>query len=200
MITAYFCLDVPFEQLGIADYSIFMAGTSDSATEYKNIEGGIATNEYSIFLCYNVANPKASPEGTCICSFTSFGSPYDWNDLSQEDYVSFKNKFAKKFLKTLKAKTGIDLAGHIEEVVVASPWTFARYLNVPEGSVYGHETADWDGMMARMMMLSDDYPIYGLSPIGASGPRGDGYSATYITGQLVTNLALKRMAAEGGTK
>lgn len=200
MITAYFCLDVPFEQLGIADYSIFMAGTSDSAAEYKNIEGGIATNEYSIFLCYNVANPKASPEGTCICSFTSFGSPDDWNDLSQEDYVSFKNKFAKKFLKTLKAKTGIDLAGHIEEVVVASPWTFARYLNVPEGSVYGHETADWDGMMARMMMLSDDYPIYGLSPIGASGPRGDGYSATYITGQLVTNLALKRMAAEGGTK
>ena len=37
--------------------------------------GGIETNDYRIFLCYNVANPKASPEGTCICSFTSMGSP-----------------------------------------------------------------------------------------------------------------------------
>lgn len=159
----------------------------------------MATNDYSIFLCYNIANPKASPEGTCICSFTTFGSPVDWNDLKQEDYVAFKNAVAKKFLASLKEKAGIDLSGCIEEVSVASPWTFARYLGTPEGSVYGHETTDWDGMMARMMMLSVDYPVKGLRPIGADGPRGDGYSAAYICGQLIAKLALKELA-EGGTK
>lgn len=113
--------------------------------------------------------------------------------------MAFKNNVAKKFLACLKEKAGIDFSGCIEEVSVASPWTFARYLGTPEGSVYGHETTDWDGMMARMMMLSVDYPVKGLRPIGADGPRGDGYSAAYICGQLIAKLTLKDLA-EGGTK
>lgn len=200
MITAYFCLDKTAEELGIKDYSIFLQGTADSAKEYKNIMGGIETNDYSIFLCYNIANPKISPEGTCIVSFTSMGSPEDWDNLSQEDYVALKNRYVEKFLKSLKEKAGIDIAPHIEEMSVASPWTFARYLGTPEGSVYGHETADWDGMMARMMMLSTDYPVKGLRPIGAAGPRGDGYSAAYICGQLMARLALKDLNTEGGNQ
>ena len=200
MITAYFCLDKTAEELGIKDYSIFLQGTADSAQEYKDIMGGIETNDYSIFLCYNIANPKISPEGTCIVSFTSMGSPEDWDNLSQEDYVALKNRFVEKFLKSLKEKAGIDIAPHIEEMSVASPWTFARYLGTPEGSVYGHETADWDGMMARMMMLSTDYPVKGLRPIGAAGPRGDGYSAAYICGQLMARLALKDLNTEGGNQ
>ena len=200
MITAYFCLDKTAEELGIKDYSIFLQGTADSAQEYKDIMGGIETNDYSIFLCYNIANPKISPEGTCIVSFTSMGNPGDWDNVSQEDYVALKNRYVEKFLKSLKEKAGIDIAPHIEEMSVASPWTFARYLGTPEGSVYGHETADWDGMMARMMMLSTDYPVKGLRPIGAAGPRGDGYSAAYICGQLMARLALKDLNTEGGNQ
>lgn len=200
MFTAYFCLDKSAEELGIKDYSIFLPSTADSAEEYRCIMSGIKNNDYSIFLCYNIANPEASSEGTCICSFTTMCTPADWNNLKPEEYVRFKNSIAEKFLKSLKAKAGIDLKGHIEEMAVATPWTFARYLGTPEGSVYGHETADWDGMMARMMMLSTDYPIKGLRPVGAGGPRGDGYSAAYICGQLMANLALKDMSAEGGNK
>ena len=199
MYTAYFCLDVPPEELGIEDYSICLSGTADSAKEYKNIQGGMETNDYSIFLCYNIANPQFSPPGTCVCSFTTFGAPEEWGRLQQEDYFKFKTEGAKKWLRILKEKTGIDLSGHIEEMEVASPWTFARFLGVPEGSVYGYETRDWDGMMARMMMLGTDYPIKGLRPIGAAGPRGDGYSATIICGQLMAANALKDLKAwEGG--
>ena len=196
IFTAYFCLDVPYEELGIKDYSIFMPESSDSAEEYKNMTGSWETNDYSIFLCYNVANPDASPEGTCICSFTTFSAVDDWNNVTPEKYVELKNKVAKKFLWKLKEKTGITLQGHIEEMSVATPWTFARYLNAPEGSVYGYETRDWDGMMARMMMLSQDYPIKGMRPIGTAGPRGDGYSSAYICGQLLAKLAIKDLNTE----
>ena len=101
-------------------------------------------------------------------------------------------------IKTL----GIDLSGHIEEIEIASPWTFARYLGVPEGGVYGYEARDWDGMMARMQMIAYDYPIKGLRPIGAAGPRSDGYSATIICGQLIAANALKDLKtwSEGGNK
>ncbi len=198
MYTAYFCLDRSAEELGIRDYSIFLPGTSNSPVEYANIMKGMKYNDYSIFLCYNVVNPAFSPEGTCVCSFTTFASPADWNTLEEKDYFKFKNEGAKKFLKSLKDKTGIDLSGHIEEMEVASPYTFCRYLNVPEGSVYGYETRDWDGMMARMMMLSSDYPIKGLRPIGAAGPRGDGYSASMVCGQLMALNALKDLKEMGG--
>ena len=200
MYTAYFCLDASPEELGIRDYSIFLSGSADSANEYQRIQGGMNTNDYSIFLCYNIANPDFSVPGTCVCSFTTFGAPDEWGSLSQEEYFRFKTDGAKKMLRNLKEKTGIDLTGHIEEMEIASPWTFARFLGVPEGSVYGYETRDWDGMMARMMMLGSDYPIKGLRPIGAAGPRGDGYSATIICGQLMAANALRDLKEwEGGT-
>ena len=202
MFTAYFCCDATPEELGIEDYSIFMAGSTDSVKEYRNMMEGMDTNDYSIFLCYNVENPDFSPPGTCVCSFTTLCSPKDWNELKQEDYFKYKTGIAKKMLAQLKEKTGIDLSGHIEEMEVASPWTFARYLGVPEGAVYGYEARDWDGMMARMQMIGMDYPIKGLRPIGAAGPRSDGYSATITCGQLVAGNALRDLKAwsEGGNK
>ena len=164
--------------------------------------GGVKTNDYCILLCYNVANPEFSPKGTCVCSITTLASPVDWNDGDPTTYVARKEAMTDKMLRIVKEKTGIDFTGHIEEVSIASPWTFARYLGVPEGAVYGHEVRDWDGIMPRMMMLKQDYPVKGLRPIGAGGPRGDGYSGAYITGSLVGKLALKDLNdwAEGGAK
>ena len=198
MYTVYVGLNKTAEELGIRDYCIFMAGTSDSAKEYRDILGGYDSNNFTIFLCSNIANPEASPPGTAVGFFTSMGNRDEWGDLSQEDYVAYKNRYAKKFINMLKERAGIDIAPYIEEICVASPWTFARYLGTPEGSVYGYETADWDGMMARMMMLSSDYPIRGLRPIGAAGPRGDGYSSAYVCGKLMARLALKDLREEGG--
>ena len=200
MFTAYFALDCTHEELGFNDYSIFLQGVADSEKEYNNIVNGMDTNEYAIALCYNVANPGFSPEGTCVVGFTTFGSTKDWNDVTVDNYVEKKNKLAMKMVNTLKTKTGIDIVPHIEEMTVASPLTFARYMGVPEGSVYGYETTDWDGMMARMMMLGSDYPIKGMRPIGAAGPRGDGYSAAMICGQLMAFNAIKELNEEGGIK
>ena len=200
MFTAYFGLDCTADEIGFKDYAIFMQGTADSAEEYKNMQAGIDKNEYAIALCHNVANPEFSPEGTCVVYFTTMASKNDWDNIGLDDYTETKNKQAMKMVEMLKEKAGIDITGHIEEMVVSSPLTFSRYLGVPEGSVYGYETRDWDGMMARMMMLSEDYPIKGLRPIGAAGPRGDGYSAAMICGQLMAASALKDMSEEGGAK
>ncbi len=202
MFTAYFCLDCDYHDLGITNYSYFLAGSSDSEKEYNDLMGGIETNNYCILLCLNVANPDISPKGTSILSFTTLSSPVDWNDLKQEDYEARKEEVVDKMLGLIEKKIGLNFRDHIEEVSIASPWTFARYLNAPEGAVYGYEVRDWDGLMPRMMMLSTDYPVKGLRPIGASGPRGDGYSAAYITGNLIGRLALKDLNewAEGGDK
>ena len=199
MFTIYFGLDCEYRDLNIKDYSTFLMETADSKKQYNAIMDGADSNEYAIFLCYNVINPDASPYGTCICSITSMVSPEDWKNLKDQKYIDFKGQFAKKMMDLVKEKMGIDLKDHIEEISIATPLTFARYLNVPEGAVYGHETNEWDGIMPRLQSLKEDYPIPGLKTIGADGPRGDGYSSAYICGNLFAKLVLKELK-EGSNK
>ena len=192
MFTVYLGLNKSAEELGIKDYSIFLCSTADSAKEYATLKH-IDTDNYGIFLCYNVVNDEASPEGTCICSFTTmFTDASDWNKVNEDNYVATKELLAKRFIKSLKDKTGIDLMPYIEEISIATPMTFARYIGVPEGSVYGYETRDWDDIITRTMSMDKDYPIDGLIPIGTSGVRGDGYSSAYACGQIMADFAMKK--------
>lgn len=192
MFTLYLGLDKTAEELGIKDYSIFLHGTADSAKEFKNMQKS-ETNDFSIFLCYNIVNPDFSPAGTCVCSFTKIMSAEDWNDVTPEEYAKKKTEIAEKMIQSLEDKAGIKLRGHIEEMEIATPVTFARYIASPEGSAYGYAPVLWDGMIPRMMMISKDYPIKGLRPIGTSGPRSIGYNGTYVLGQMMANFALKDM-------
>ncbi len=197
MFTCYMGIDTTPEALGIKDYSIFLSGTSDSVAEYESMKK-IATNKYSIFLCYNIANPGFSPEGTCVCSFTKmYTDAADWENMSDEEYFRVKTEIARDMIADLREKAGIDLAPHIEEISIAGPWTFARYLNVPEGSVYGYETRDWDGIIARNMSMANDYPVKGLIPIGTSGPRGDGYSSALYCGMQLSDIACAKYGKGG---
>lgn len=141
-ITGYFCLDKSAEELGIKDYTIFMGNTNDTVKCYNGIYEGEGLSDHVTFVCVNTINPDFSPKGTCVVSFTAMGSPKYWNAVSQKDYFDIKNQWAENWLNILKEKTGIDLFGHIEEMSVATPWTFARYLGNPEGNVYGFENRD----------------------------------------------------------
>ena len=193
MYTCYFGLDCTAESLGIHDYSVFFYGTMDTAKENASIRNGFSTDDFFIFLCYNVAIPDFSPEGTCVVSFTTFTSPKDWENVEPERYGAQKSRVASELLREFREKTGIDLVPHIEEMVTASPLTFARYLNTPKGSVYGYEASDWDSVLARMMSVSKDNSIPGLSPIGAAGPRADGYSMTYSVGNETALRVIKEL-------
>lgn len=194
----YFALNKTAEELGIKDYTIFFQNTADTVKEYQDLKR-IATNKYNIALCYNIANPNFSPKGTCVISFTTMYGAEDWNDLKVQDYVKTKNQIGKLFINTMKEKLGIDIEPYIEEMEISTPWTFARYLGNPEGCCYGFETKDWDVMMARMMMIGEDYPIKGLKHIGAAASRGDGYSSAWIIGDLLAGMAVNELK-EGGLK
>ena len=52
-------------------------------------------------------------------------------------------------------------------------------------------------MLARMMMMGDEFPIKGLRHIGAASFRGDGYSSTWLNGDLCAAMACAELK-EGG--
>lgn len=193
MCTCYFGLDCSPEEVGIKDYSVFFYGTADSVQEQKNINSGFMNDDFFIMICNNIVNPNASPAGTCIVSLTTFTTAEDWNNVDPSKYGWQKSKVASELVRELKERGGIDISNHIEEMETASPLTFARYLNVPEGCVYGFETSGWDGIMARIMTASDDCTIPGLRTIGAAGSRGDGYSMAYTNGRETAELLLAEM-------
>jgi prolycopene isomerase len=157
-------------------------------------------NDYNILISYNTMIPDFSPEGTSVISFTKlFSKSQDWEKLTPEEYYKVKDKMIAKCIDDVKNRLGIDITPYIEEVEVATPMTFARYLGTPDGTPYGYELSDWDGMMARMMEMDKDFPIKGLRHIGAASFRGDGYSSTWLNGDLCAALACRDLE-EGGNK
>ena len=184
----YFALNKTCEELGLTDYCVFFAGSADSRKEYNNIKS--IDNDYNILISYNNLIPDFSPEGTCVISFTKlFSSAEDWGKIAPEDYYKIKDKMIAKCIDDLKKKLNIDITPYIEEVEVATPMTFARYLGTPDGTPYGFEVSEWDGVLARMMDIEADFNVKGLRHIGAGSFFGDGYSSTWINGDMTAGLA-----------
>ena len=196
MFVVYMGLNKSAEELGLKDYSYFLPQSADSVKEYESLKR-IETNKYNIALCYNVVNPKASPEGTCIVSLTTTYMEDCWSQIDPKDYVKTKNKVASDMIDWFEEKTGIIIRPYIEEFEVATPWTFCRYASVPQGAAYGYELRDWDNMMPRMMMMREEYPVKGLRFCGAASIRGDGFNSAIFSGDMMGKLTLAQMKEEG---
>ena len=185
--TIYLGLDCTMEELGIQDYTLFIMTDADPRTQYnKRREGSLY-----IANCLNKVVPESSPEGTCTMFFTMpiFGDDIP-ADLTPEKYKKYKTDLARRFLEDYEKTMGVSIIDHIEEIEVATPVTFARYIGAPQGSIYGYATTGWDNIMARTANEARDIGIEGLNFVGGHGIRGDGYSCAYFTG----DMAGKRIA------
>ena len=186
--TVYLGLDCTAEELGMKDYTIFIEGHPDPRVQYNTrLEDGLY-----IINCLNNVVPDSSPDGTCTLFFTIpiFGNDVP-KDLRPQDYKRYKNAIAKKYIQDAEQVLGISITPRIEEISVATPVTFARYLGTPEGTIYGYQLSGWDNLMARTAAEKTDYAIPGLSFCGGHYIRGDGYSCAYIMGDTIG----KRVAA-----
>ena len=189
---AYVACNKSVEELGIQDYTIFMPGVFDTKTNYaysKDYE----KNTHSVVVIYNMVNPEASPKGTTVMTFTIAYTEDVWGDFSQREYVKKKQELFQKVMENFEKDTGIIIHDCIEEIELASPWTFCHFLGTPQGTVYGFETDEWDTMVSRLMCLRKDQPIRGFKTCGASGARGDGYNQTYLNGNDMAQLILEEM-------
>lgn len=193
--TVYLGLDCSVDELGFKDYTVFVTTTSSAREQYEKRTDGTLYILNSLNNCI----PDASPKGTCMLFFTIpiFGSDVP-KDLTPQGYKKWKNAIAKKFIEDAEKTFGIDIKSHIEEISVATPVTFARYLGTPEGTIYGYYTAGWDNVILRVSQEKDDYSTPGLSFCGGHATRGDGYSCALITGMNAGKAAAKRVKAKGG--
>lgn len=182
------------EEIGLKDHSYFISKTLDSKIQYENMKD--LNNRSHIAVCLNNVIPDASPKGTSIMYFTTLYFSDCFADIKEEEYFDMKNKIAEKFILQFEETTGIKIRDYIEEIEVATPMTYARYTNAPNGSIYGYKAHSWDNMMPRLMRMYDENYIKGLHFCGGSAVRLSGYNSSYISGDLTAKFTLQDMKGD----
>ncbi len=189
--TIYLGLNRSREQLGINDYSVFIANDPDSRKQYES-----RRNEKSIYVvnCLNKALPDSSPKDTCMLFFTILLMPGDFDEnIKPSDYKKLKNRIARDYISDYEQTLGVSVMPYIEEISVATPATFARYLGTPDGCIYGYDNAGWDNIINRAVLADIENKIDNLSFCGGHGIRGDGYPSAYITGQMIGHKVIREL-------
>ena len=187
-VTVYLGLDRTKEELGIEDYSVFIARHRSARVQFDTRQDC----GYYVVNCLNVPLPDATPKGTSTLFFTIPFMPGDFpENLTAREYKKFKNEVAEKYIKDYEETLGITIRPYIEEIAIATPVTFARYLGTPEGAIYGYDTGSWDNIVGRIAMEQMDFNIPNLYFCGGHHTRGDGFPSGYITGDKTGRQVVK---------
>lgn len=189
-------LDASAEELGVENHNYFLYDTMDTAAQYEKMRT-IKENEVQATVCLNRAYPECSPKGTCMMYFTTLYMSDDWGNIKPEEYYKTKNYVADKMIARFERDTGAKLRGHIEEISVAAPMTYARYCGHPQGVIYGYESQYWDGLMPRLQMMGEDHKVRGLRFAGGYAMRLSGYSSAYFSGDISGRQTVGDIKKEG---
>ena len=191
-------LDASPDELGIENHNYFLYDTMDTVAQYEKMRT-IADNDVQATVCLNRADPECSPAGTTMMYFTTLYMSDDWANVAPQDYFKTKTLVANRMIDRFEQDTGAKLRGHIEEISVAAPMTYARYCGHPQGVIYGYESQYWDGLMPRLQMMSEDYEkgVRGLRFAGGYAMRLSGYSSAYHAGDIVGRQTVGDIKREG---
>lgn len=181
-VNVHLGLNKSAEELGIKDYTTFLVQKSDSTEQFKECQN-LGGSGFVIANNLNVVLPDCSPKGTCHMSITSAVYGDKWGKIRPEDYRKTKFQIAEKIIDYYENATGIRIKPFIEEIEVATPVTYARYLGTPNGTPYGYQSSNWDGIVVRTMQKYREKSIKHLYFVGAHTDGSVGYNQTYKSGK-----------------
>ncbi len=183
------------EELGIKDYSVFITDTADTKKQFALMKS-INTNNAQAAVCLNIANPTCSPTGTTILCITTLYTDNCWANIEPDNYFDEKDMLAARLIANFENATGITIHNSIEELEVATPVTFARYTNNPQGTIYGYYGDDWDSIIPRIMTEATDCDTKGLRFCGGWGVQLSGMSSAIASGRNAAFATLNDIDAE----
>ena len=193
--SVYMGLDRTAEELGIRDYNVFINSSVDTKVLFRQAAApelplGERADNLSC-TCLNIVNPEATPPGTAHFAITSGYAADAWDKVvTPENYVRVKREIADKMIERYEEVMGIDIRSHIEEIAIATPVTFARYMGTPLGVIYGYHSSRWDGMSARTMVGGSEPTVPGLFFVGAHGARLSGFLPTLTSGDITAKQVM----------
>jgi prolycopene isomerase len=190
----YMGLDALPEEMGIESYEYFMGPDMDTERIWRE------SNEWKPHAkvsatCIDVAIPGMTGPDRCQLNFTTIYNPDAMHNAapSKYDYLPENERFANELIDYFEKVTGAKIRDHIEELVIATPATFARYSNAFRGNIYGYTCTALDGAVPRKLRAEEERYIPGLDFVGSAGVRAHGYSSVITNGYDVAGDALEKM-------
>ena len=182
-------LDKTAEELGIKDYSVFRGTTMDTDACYEELKG-LGPYHYITCICHNLANPDATPKGTCSYSITTLPRVDGWKTVTAEDYDKVKHQVANQLIEYMNEYLGFDLRDHVLECVIETPMTVAHYTGMWNGCIYGYSHSMDDHIVARLQTTEEEKFIEDLEFSGAHQISGDGMGPAVTNGRKAAKNVL----------
>lgn len=198
LVVVYLGLDAGPDELGLEDYSYFIAPHMDTDRLYDSIYSLDGKEIMQASVCLNIANPDCSPPGTTILALTAGFRSEAWAEISPEDYFKTKNRVAARLIEQFEKATGTDIRDHIEEIEIATPQTFARYTGAYDGVVYGYEPEPWDSIVPRALSADRETYFGNLQFCGGFSFRCHGYGSSMLSGKTAAEKTIAKMVAKTG--
>lgn len=193
--TMFLGLDKSPDELGINEHCYMIYDTANTVQQVKSM-ANIESNNSQATVCLNRAVPDCSPEGTTIMYFTTLYTEDCWSKVDEKDYVKTKEYVANKMIDNFEKATGCKIRDSIEEIEIASPATYARYADAPQGTIYGYNAEKWDGIVQRLLMPASEDFIPGLYFAGGYGSQLLGFGSAYTNGFQTAKRVMKKQQKE----
>ena len=186
-LTCFIGLDCPPKEIGFTDSFNLIYEETDCNEAFKNSKKILPDRDPLVTTCYTIDDPEVSPEGTTVITAGTLKYGRPWMELSPEEYYETKYEAANMIVNRLEKKFP-GIRSHIEEMEVATPLTHMRYLNTPEGAIYGFE----QDLTSTVLFFPDKDFIENLTSAGG-WVNTCGFGPNYIYGY---NTAKKILAKE----
>ena len=108
-----------------------------------------------------------------------------------------KEKIANQMIESFEQATGLSILEAIEEIEIATPETFARYIGTPDGTVMGYLAMGNDDFLSRLSNHENENILSNVRFCGGFGERLHGYASSYLSGATAAMKTLEDMNKEG---
>lgn len=190
-IVLYIGLDCPPEALNIQDSMTLLYNTADLDKTYASGRHIDTSEDAMIISCYTLDDQSFSPPGTSQVVIVTLKYAEPWLAVPPSDYAKTKFECADGLLKRVETLYP-GFREHIEEIEVATPVTFMRYLNHPGGAFYGFDQVIKDSPP----LLNNRSSIEGLYFAG-TWVGTCGFEPTLTSGNRAARAVLKKLEGEG---
>ncbi|RMF19141.1 MAG: NAD(P)/FAD-dependent oxidoreductase [Gammaproteobacteria bacterium] len=188
-VCVYLGLDCLPEEIGITTASTFVMSSDNADIDEARLHT-LSPPEWGMVTCYNFIDEDLAPAGKSVVTLVALQYGDAWASVPPEAYADTKYRFGGQLIDLIeKAYPGI--RAHIEKAEVATPLSMMRYLNTPDGAIYGFRQNIQDGPLFRDPLKGID----GLFSAGSWTAQG-GFQPTYMAGHATAKTILRKLKAQ----
>ena len=187
-LTVYLGLNKSYQDLKLYNYRYYEFQNLNSV---KNIKSMKKLMHHTIeAVVPNIVNENASPKNTTILVLKTIYFGDVWNSINKENYYKMKEEVANQLIEEFETSFKVDIKEYIEQIEIATPFTFARYTNNINGSLFGPMRLGYDNSIHRLLTFEEE-KVPQLSFVGGSSIFGSGVDNAFYSGYYVTEKLLE---------